>query len=251
MFVKGLMENNEKIEKILRELGFSKNEAKVYLTVLKLGLANITEIARESNIIRTALYIYIDKLLKQDLLQKTFKGKRIYYIPRNPKKILTILEKRKRKAEKILPLLVDLHNTSSKKPVVKFYEGKEGIRSIYREMTKTSQTLWSIFSADRYYDAFSEKDGNEFLNNIYENGGELRDLVQDTKEGKKYVQENIAKKAGKSKLLPKDFSFDVDLLVAGEKVAMISLTNLVGVVIENKEMAKLQKNFLKFIWGKV
>jgi len=242
------MENKQKIEKILRELGFSKNEAKVYLAVLRLGVANITEIARESSIIRTALYIYVDKLLKQDLLQKTFKGKRIYYIPQNPKKILTILEKRKRKAKEILPLLVDLHNTSSKKPTVKFYEGKEGMRSIYREMTKTPKRLWSIFSADRYYTVFSEKDGGEFLKNIYESGGELRDLVENTKEGKRYVENGIVDNIGKSKLLPKDFLFDVDLLVSGDKIAMISLINLIGVVIENKEMAKLQRNFLKFIW---
>jgi hypothetical protein len=40
-------------------------------------------------------------------------------------------------------------------------------------------------------------------------------------------------------------------MVSGNKISMISLTNLVGVVIENKEMAKLQKNFLQFIWKKI
>jgi sugar-specific transcriptional regulator TrmB len=245
------MNNQEKITNTLVSLGLTNHEAKIYLAVLERGSANITDIARDSQINRTALYLYIDNLLKQDLLKKTFKGKRIYYIPTNPKKLLTILEKRKQKAQEILPTLTNLYNTSSAKPVIKFYEGKEGMRSIYREMTKTPQILWSMFSADRYYNAFNQKDGEEFLNNIYESGGQLRDLVKNTPEGKRYVKENTATKVGKSKLLPKDFDFEVDLMVSGNKISMISLTNLVGVVIENKEMAKLQKNFLQFIWKRI
>ncbi len=245
------MRNIEKIKKVLEELGFSKNEAKIYLAILSLGLANITEIASKSGINRTALYQYLDRLLKQDFLRKTFKGKRIYYLAQNPKKILTVLDKRKKMAEEVLPLLTELHNSSSAKPIVKFYEGKAGMRSIYREMTKTSKKLWSIFSADRYYAVFNEKDGEEFLENIYNYGGELRDLVENTREGRRYIKENVATKAGKSKLLPKDFKFDVDLMISGNKISMISLVNLVGVVIENKEMTKLQENFLKFIWKKV
>ncbi len=245
------MENIEKITNMLKSLGLTDHEAKIYLAVLRRGKANVTDIAKESRINRTALYLYLDNLLKQDLLQKTFKGKRIYYIPKNPNKLLTILERRKTKAQEILPMLTQMYNTASEKPVVKFYEGKDGMRSIYREMTKTPQILWSIFSADRYYAAFSQKDGEEFLNNIYESGGQLRDLVENTAEGRKYVKENFTHKIGKSKLLPKDFEFDVDLMVSGNKISMISLTNLVGIVIENKEMAKLQKNFLQFMWRKI
>ncbi len=247
----GSMENIEKITHTLQSLGLSDHEAKIYLAVLRRGKANVTDIAKESRINRTALYLYLDNLLKQDLLQKTFKGKRIYYIPKNPTKLLTILERRKKKTQKILPMLTQMYNSASEKPVVKFYEGKDGMRSIYREMTKTPQILWSIFSADRYYAAFSQKDGEEFLNNIYESGGQLRDLVENTTEGKKYVRANLTHKIGKSKLLPKDFEFDVDLMISGNKIAMISLTNLVGVVIENEEMAKLQKNFLQFMWKKI
>lgn len=245
------MENIEKITNTLQSLGLSDHEAKIYLAVLRRGKANVTDIAKESQINRTALYLYLDNLLKQNLLQKTFKGKRIYYIPKNPNKLLTILERRKKKAREILPMLTQMYNTASEKPVVKFYEGKDGMRSIYREMTKTPQILWSIFSADRYYAAFSQKDGEEFLNNIYESGGQLRDLVENTTEGKRYVKENLTHKIGKSKLLPKDFEFDVDLMISGNKIAMISLTNLIGIVIENKEMARLQKNFLQFMWRKI
>lgn len=244
------MNKRQNTKEILNELGFSKNEAKIYTSVLKLGSANVTDIARESKLNRTALYIYLDALLKADFLQKTFKGKRIYYIAQNPKKIITNIERKKRKALEVLPLLTSLYQSSSKKPVMKFYEGKEGMRSIYREMTKTPKRLWSIFSADRYYSVFSEKDGQEFFSNIFNSGGELRDLVKNTKEGRHYVKNNIVGDIGKSKLLPKNFIFEVDLMISGTKVSMISLSNLIGVVIENKEMADLQRNFLKFIWEK-
>ncbi len=245
------MININKINQLLNELGFRKNEVIIYTAILKLGTANITDIARTAKINRTAIYPYIDNLLKQDLLRKTFKGKRIYYLAENPKKIITIINQRKKRAEILLPELTNLYLSSSTKPTIKFYEGKDGIRSIYREMTKTPKRLWSIFSADRYYEVFKEKDGEEFLDNILKNGGELRDLVKNTKIGKEYVENDIAKKIGKSKLLPKNFIFEVDLMVSGNKISMISLANLIGIVIKNKEMADLQKNFLKFIWKKI
>ncbi|HBT74728.1 TPA: hypothetical protein DEB29_01825, partial [Candidatus Wolfebacteria bacterium] len=55
------------------------------------------------------------------------------------------------------------------------------------------------------------------------------------------------KKIGKAKTLPEQFDVPVDLMVAGDKVSMISYANLVGVIIENPEIAELQRTLIKFI----
>ncbi|RLE45719.1 MAG: TrmB family transcriptional regulator, partial [Candidatus Methanomethylicota archaeon] len=40
------------MEQVLREMGLSKNEIKVYLTLLKLGSANVGDITKKSGVHR-------------------------------------------------------------------------------------------------------------------------------------------------------------------------------------------------------
>ena len=115
-------------------------------------------------------------------------------------------------------------------------------------MTNTSKTLWSVFSAERYFQTFSEKDGEEFLDNVNKNGGQIKDLVLNSPDGVKYVKENWAKGIATSKILPKDFEFNVDMLITGEKVAMISFENMIAVIIESQEITNLQMQFINFVW---
>ncbi|EKE11197.1 MAG: Sugar-specific transcriptional regulator TrmB family [uncultured bacterium] len=238
----------ENIEKIISFAGLNKNEAKIYLTLLRFGQSVISDIAKNSGIKRATIYQYIDDLSAKDIVRKTVKGKRIFYYPEDPKKLIDIIERKEKKMKEVFPELEKMYQHYSSKPTIRFYEGKEGMRSVYREMTKTSKTLWSMFSADRYFQVFSEKDSLEFVDNIYQNGGQLRDLVKNSRLGIQYVKEKWGGNSTVSKLLPKDFEFSVDLLIAGDNVAMISFDNLVAVIIENPGIAQLQKNLLKFIW---
>jgi predicted DNA-binding transcriptional regulator len=236
------------LEEAVSLVGLNRQEAKIYITLLQRGECFISEIARYSGIKRATVYQYIHSLATKDVIRKTVKGKRILYFPEDPKKLIGIFRQRETEIKKIFPELEKMYVSSSSKPAVSFYEGKEGLRSVYREMTKTSQTLWSMFSAERYFEVFSEKDSKEFVQNVYENGGRLCDLVQNSKIGAQYVKEKWGGEIAISKLLPADFDFSVDLLISGNKIAMISFEHLIAVVIDNSGIAQLQKSLLKFIW---
>lgn len=240
--------SNMEMETIIEEIGLNEHEAKIYLALLKHGQSVVADISKHSGVKRATIYQYIDGLAARDIIRKTVKGKRIFYYPEDPKKLGNIIERKKTAFSQIFPELEKMYASTSSRPVVRFYEGKEGVRSVYREMTKTSQTLWSIFSADRYFKVFSEKDGEEFIENIFQSGGQLKDLVQNSKLGAQYVKNKQGGEAAISKLLPRDFDFSVDLLIAGDNVAMVSFDNLAAVIIENRGIAQLQLDLLKFIW---
>lgn len=238
----------EEIIKKLQEIGFDDKEAGVYLALLELGKGTVTDIAKKASIKRTTAYQYLLKLESEGLSGRTVEKKRVLHIPEKPEKILRKLESRKKKCESLLPQLQTLFSQSGGAPKIKYYENKEGLRTIYREMTGTSKTLYSFFSAEKYYKIFSERDGMEFFENIKNQGGLLKDLVENTPAGKKYVKSDYARNFGNSKLLPKEFSLAVDVMIVGNKVAMISFVHLVGIVIENKEIADFQRNIFKLVW---
>jgi sugar-specific transcriptional regulator TrmB len=237
--------------KNLEEIGLPKKEAEIYLAVLQLGKATIVDIGRKSKIKRTTVYEHLDDLLAKGLVYKTAEKKRIYYCAENPEKISKILDKRKKHFEKILPELKNVYAVARHKPQVRFYEGKEGMRAIYDEMTKTAQTIYGTFSAEKYFSIFGENDNEDFFQNIRESGGQIKDLVENSPAGKRHTKGKFYENVGTPKMLPADFNLSVDLMVAGDKVAMISLVNLIGIVIENFEIAELQRNFIKFMRANV
>jgi HTH-type transcriptional regulator, sugar sensing transcriptional regulator len=237
---------DKNIENLI-EVGLASKEARIYLAVLHLGKATIADVAKKSKVKRMTVYQHIDDLLQKNLVHKTAQGKRIFYVAESPEKIGKILDRKKKHFEKILPDLKSVFARSSHKPQIRFYEGIEGMRAIYDEMTKTSQTVYGTFSADKFYQVFNEHDNQKFFENLKANGAVIKDLVENTPFGKKYVKADFYKNNGVPKLLPEGFEVSVDLLVAGDKVSMMSFVNLVGVIIENHEIAELQRNFIKFI----
>jgi sugar-specific transcriptional regulator TrmB len=241
--------NNE--EKILEILDLSPSESRVYLAILKLGQSGISDISIKSGVKRTTIYNHLDELIKKGLIFKTAKKKRIVYCAENPRKILGILESKKVKIEKIIPELESMYSVSFNKPKVSFYEGKEGLRSIYKEVTSTSRNVYSYFSPKSVFSVFSLQENHELLMRLYNNGGILHNLVEKSDEAVERLKIREYQSFVKNKVLPDELKFQTDLLVFGNKVALISFKNMVGAIIEDEAIANMQKNLFKFIWKSI
>lgn len=247
----------EDLKKQLSGLDLNDKEAKVYLAILNIGKCNVTDIAKKAGLKRTSLYEYLESLLKKGLIYKTIGKKRTYYSPEAPAKIINMLdqkkveiEEKKEKMTLLIPELEKIYSEAYKKPLVSFFEGKEGLREIYWKILDTHQTIYSIFSPDSFFNLFSEKENHALLKLLYNKGGTLRSLVEKTKEPRPELKKTEYKKFIQSKELPENFKFETDLLVTNNVTALISFKTLIGVLIEDEAIANLQRNFIKNIWGK-
>lgn len=243
------------LEEKLANLDLSKREIDVYLAVLVLGKSTISDISRKSKIKRTTVYEYIESLLEKGFAYKTAEKKRIFYCVENPEKITRILEDKKKsidakkqKIEKIIPELVSLYSASFNKPTISFYEGKSGIKRIYEEMLNTHKNIYSMFSPANFFKLFSHKENHELLMILYNNGGILYNLVEKSDRAIEHLKQKKYNNFVKNKLLPENFSFETDLLIVDDTVALISFKNLVGVIIKDRAIANLHKNIFNFIW---
>jgi sugar-specific transcriptional regulator TrmB len=66
-------------EKILEELGLSKNETKVYLALLELGLSSLKDITSKSGVHRTNVYDSLKRLVKKGLVSHVTKDNKTAY----------------------------------------------------------------------------------------------------------------------------------------------------------------------------
>lgn len=245
----------DNLEKNLAQLDLNDKEAKVYLAILNIGRGNVTDIALKANLKRTTLYEYLESLIKKGLIFKSISKKRVYYYPEAPASIMQMLDKQKieidEKKERVnllAPELEKMYSQAYKKPIVKFYEGKEGLREIYWKIFDTHKTIYSIFSPDSFFNFFTAKENQALLKQLCNKGGMLRSLVEKTKEPRPELKLPEYKKFIQSKQLPENFKFETDLLVVGDLTALISFSALIGVIIEDSAIANLQKNLIKFMW---
>src|SRR3989344_1806167 len=99
-------------EKLLEEIGLTKGEINVYLTLLKIGETTTGKIIEEAQISSGKIYEILDKLIKKGLASYTTKEKTRYFNAASPNRILDFLHEKEKELKskeeeliKELPLL--------------------------------------------------------------------------------------------------------------------------------------------------
>src|SRR5579871_1592025 len=93
------------LQTTIRQLGYSENEAKVYLAALSLGETSVTELATKARLPRTSVQLVVEKLEQEGLLNPFLKRRRRYWVAENPEKLLIKLKEREGALKNILPEL--------------------------------------------------------------------------------------------------------------------------------------------------
>lgn len=228
--------------KQLHELGLAEKEAKVYLAALELGPCTVQQISRKCGVNRPSTYVQVEFLTKKGLMSNVIKGKKRYFNAESPEQLVRILEKRmqeidlkKAEFEKYLPELKALNNISGEKPSVKFFEGEEGIKSIRQDILRTkTDSIREFLPINNIVPKESEhrKQMSEQLQSV----DSIKIIYSSTGGFLLPAKENNRER----RVVPAEkFPFKVEIIVYGNKVALISTKNkLVGVIIENDDVAK-------------
>ncbi len=89
------------IEAILKKVGLTDNEVKVYKHLLILGETTASKLGKETGIERRTVYDIVQKLLRMGLVSFIEKDNKKYYKPINPYKFVDILEEKEEHLRKI------------------------------------------------------------------------------------------------------------------------------------------------------
>lgn len=116
-------------QRVLQKIGFSKNQAKVYVTLLEAGSATAGELAVKSMVHRSNVYDALDQLIEQGLISYINKGPTRVYMPTNPENIKERLKEKEALFDNILPDLKSRYR-SEKKAHVQVFEGLQGLKTI-------------------------------------------------------------------------------------------------------------------------
>ncbi len=232
-------------QKVLQDMGLSEIEAKVYLAVLELGNASVLEIAKKAQVKRPTCYLSLDNLFNKGFASKIQKKSTTLYTAEKPSILLNKFREKINNFKDLLPFFEAKFNKGSK-PKIRYYEGKEELWNIYTKILFPAQEIY-FFGTDveKIMQVFPDL-FEYWIKNFIEKYKNSKEIISHDKAGLDYV-----KKHGKQrpiKIMPKDLPVFADSVITDNKLFIVSLDNLFGVLIESEDLAKTYKNFFLLAW---
>src|SRR3989344_86815 len=124
------------LEKYLQDIGLSEKEAIIYLALLAVDNSSVLDLSKKTKLNRSTTYVILESLAKKGLVSETTVGKKTHYQAEPPERLETYVEQRKilleeqaKKLKDIIPQIKTVQREAGARPIVKYFEGREGIIS--------------------------------------------------------------------------------------------------------------------------
>ncbi|MBI3115370.1 MAG: helix-turn-helix domain-containing protein [Candidatus Kerfeldbacteria bacterium] len=237
------------IQSVLEELGLKRNKGVVYRSALGVGIGSIADIAAKAKLPRTTVHEIAQQLVGMGLLTYTSKGRRRTYSVEPPEKLRAVLEERERNLKSILPELKLLLKTSGRRPRVRFYEGVEGVKTIFEDtLTTRDKPLRGILSMEDLY----KVPGKRFMDDYVKRRIDARIKLHVIRSQIKEVEETWPTSEAEYRELryaPQNIIFPMTMYIYDNKVGIIGTEKeTFGMIIESEDFYQTQKNLFEVLW---
>jgi len=246
----------KKITDYLQELGLTEIEAVVYQGLLEISPTTVKNLADHIGIKRITTHFNVENLIERGLVAQTIQGARRQITAEPPERLQYLIQKKFEAIKNLQDNFPDFLNTArttysttyeAKKVEIKYYEGKQGVMSIYQDTLKANE-VYSFVNIDRYYETFPETE-KIFVKALDKNPKRhVWDIA---------VYSNLAEKVAKghqryhTKFISNNAVFSgFDILIYSNKVAINQLNknNATGLLIFSKTLFLSLKALHQTMW---
>lgn len=242
-----------KLINMLKDLGLTENEAKVYYASLSLGPTTILNIARAAETKRTTVYSVVESLKEKGLMRLNIKGFKQLYVAEAPAKLESILESKKSQLHSTLPEFSALYNLQGGEGFIKHYEGLEAVKSVYDQLLKSAKPK-------DYYNVISDSEkwietDQKFYRKYLERRAKLNINAHIlTKRSPTTLEQKQFSKNYKNtiKFLPEKTKLTTNLVVIPSMLVIHQIIPpIMAIVIENKSIINTNKQIFDLLWDSI
>lgn len=247
------------IQNVLQNIGLNEKEIEVYLTNLELGSQPASVIARRIKLPRNTTRFILDKLVEKGLIERSKKANTQLYRPEEPKNLINLLESQRvdlnadidEKIAKLNGVMAELESRfrpESTKPKVTFYEGDDGLKKVYEDTLKSSETIRSLASFDAMHGVLPEYFKTYYQRRV-QNNLHIRSIHPDSKLAKERTN-NDKKEMRDSRLIPQNkYDFTPEIQIYDSKISITSLLEKLGIIIESQEIYQAMSCLFELAWN--
>lgn len=246
------MEQNYTLIKKVEGLGLTEKQSQVYIALLSNGPSTADQISKFTKLNRSTTYVQIEFLMVEGLVSKFKDGKKTKFNAESPvtledylKKQAQDLKSREVTATSLIPDLLGLFQAAEDKPLVRYFEGKQGLTKVREGILKSkSKEYYAAASVDHLNNIYTKDERDDFsVRRVKKNIG-VHLMYTSTNTVIPTTGNMLVQRIDK-----KQFPFKADVYVYDDIVSFANTSEKVGgVIIESKAIADTMRSIFKIAW---
>ncbi len=242
----------QEIKQILNYFGFSENESRVYIAIIKMGESPISQIARSAHLNRITTHHIVDRLEDRGLAVCFKKDKIKMARGLHPNALQKKLQEQVNTLDKAIPkIMAIMRDESRKKPLIRMYYGTEGFEKAAQELLERPNTtirhIGSLSEAHKFI-------GVKYDLEIFIPTRKVKNIHYKTLI---YKDEDKRLKYGKDdeelrevKYLPSNCNLKNNtFLIPGKTVVVTTTNELMTLVIESEDISESEIKKFDLLWS--
>lgn len=257
--MKNTLVQDDRLELLFRHAGLSEKQAKLYRLLLLDGELRPSTLSKKSGLKRGNVYAILKDLAFRGLVTEFEKEKVTYFRPEPPEKITTLIEAREKDvgiakslAAELLPGLTSQWKTVIGKPVIRYYEGEEGIHAVFKDIyAPKKDVVYGCVDLEAAGRAFPEHILKTLIPLRIRNKVVARSLVADSTEARLVAAKDATQLRKTILLDKKEFPLPAEIDVYEDKIALLSFEKgeFLGIVIQNESFARSLRSIFRKAFG--
>lgn len=240
-------------EDVMKSLGLSQNEARTYLSLLKLGSVPAGPLIKDLGMHRAAVYDLLDILIDKGLVHYVVQANRKYFEAQDPKRLFEIIDSKKealaqqeQDLREILPQLEVQRKLSKESQEGTIYKGKKGIKSIFEDILNYPNQEFFVMGASG---KFRELLGSYFIHWQNRRVASRIRLKIIYEESVRKEEREKALSLAKIKYSPNSSLNPSTTYIYGDKIAIIQWSDELFVfVMRSENVAESHRHFFNILW---
>lgn len=228
---------------LLRPFGMDKKTETAYRTLLTLGDAPISSIARRSGLKRTSCYHILENLIQMGLATSYEERGVRRFAAEHPSRLEQFFQRQTILASRLIPELEKEIHKPGGSPIVRVFEGKEAIKNITEEALKCKgKKLLSMGSTKKLI---------EFMGGTYGFGKRRREkgISQRSLRFPDDPKSDSGTKLHEIRMLPASLNFPAYILMFDNAVGVTPFEEPArSILITDPAFATLMKSIFEFFW---
>ena len=241
---------------ILKDLGLTDGEIRVYLALLEIGTSSAGNIIKKSKISPSKIYHVLERLIVKGIVSYIIVGKTKHFKASPPKNILNYIErkenelsKHKEEFKKLIPLLEEKQNSGIKSFNAEIFEGVNGLITVF-DMSHQELKKGDVAYAFGYPE-YASKLFHNYWREYYkkcDKKGIIRKIIYDYDAW--FLKKRTGRKMSYNRYMPKGVVTPSWVLIFNDKVAtsIITKEQKVCFLVQNKEVAKSYIQYFNLLW---
>ncbi len=235
------------LEQVLKNQGLTDKETALFTMLQEWGEQPASVLARKAVLSRSSCYASLEQLLKKGLVSRVYKNGISYFQGNDLTPLLDSLQRRKTQEIKEISLLKLNLKTRKKPPVPEqqkssahYFSGEEGLENLINQILRYPCPVKRIYLSKNPYTRTSLKDRLSANSaSTAASNGALKILCQ----------EKLSELPGAiAKGFPAAFDLGIDLIISGDKLALICFPENFGLLIESRLITNAFARVFDLVW---